>query len=126
LQSNDPVMHYKNDPNYHKYVSNIHASLRDYLLIYISSNVVIRKNDKKDYKLLFFNAFETGFLYGKSCMWNGELTSKLLTKATKPRRLPLMIKLTANIRRITEVSITSKTYLPNSIISEMLEERYQT
>jgi hypothetical protein len=121
LVSPNPVMYYKSDPDYLKYVENIPAALHDYLLVYISSKAIMYRNNK-NYRLLFLNAYETGFLYSRSSFWNGEITVQLLTKLKKPRRIAIMIKLTSDLRRIAERSVTDKDYVTDSIIADLLKE----
>jgi hypothetical protein len=121
LRSPMPGDYYKSDPDYESYVKYLHPSLLEYLLVYISAQVIMRKN-KKQYSLLFMNAHETGFLYAKSCFWNNELMSKLLTSIKKPAKLPLLIKLTSDNRRIGENAIKNKDYIPGSLMYELMEE----
>jgi hypothetical protein len=121
LRSPTPGDYYKSDRDYSSYVKYLHPSLLDYLLVYISSQVIMRKN-RRQYNVLFMNAHETGFLYAKSCFWSNELMIKLLTSIKKPTKLPLLIKLTNDSRRIAESAIKNKAYLPDSLMQELLDE----
>ena len=121
LNSPVPSDYYKSDKNYESYVRYLHPSMLEYLLVYISSQVIMRKNKQK-YKILFMNAHETGFLYAKSCFWNNELTVKLLTSIKKPNKLPLLIKLTNDTRRISEIAIKNKVYMVDSLMQELVAE----
>ena len=94
----------------------------DYVSTMNRERIEIMRKNKNQYSLLFMNAHETGFLYAKSCFWNNELMSKLLTSIKKPAKLPLLIKLTSDNRRIGENAIKNKDYIPGSLMYELMEE----
>lgn len=121
LTSLEPASFYKKDKNYLTYVKYLPDSMLDYLLAYISAQVIMHTS-KKEYRLLFLDAYETGYLYAKSCFWNNELTVKLLTSVKKLDNLPLLIKLTSDTRRIAELAIKDKSYISTSLMQELLNE----
>jgi hypothetical protein len=121
LTSPVPTDYYKADKNYSSYIEYLPPSLLDYLLVYISGQVLMHEM-KQEYRILFMNAYETGFLYPKSCYWNNELTVKLLTDIEKPNSLPVLIKLTNDTRRIAELAIEKNDYIATSLMKELLDE----